>query len=51
MPPTLGALVSRKLATLHELDTVYGMEDVCNLLEILAVDDFNRNLQREAQPS
>jgi len=29
------------LATLHELDTVYGIEDAYNLLEIIQVDDYN----------
>jgi hypothetical protein len=33
------------LATLHELDTVYGIEDAYNLLEIIAVDNAN---EREA---
>jgi len=29
------------MATLHELDTVYGVEDAYNLLEIIKVDDYN----------
>jgi hypothetical protein len=34
-------VVSRRLATLHELQTVYGAEDLYNLLEVIAVDAHN----------
>lgn len=34
--------MSSGLATLHELDTVYGLEDVYDLLELTAVDAYNR---------
>lgn len=34
-------LISRGIATLHELDTIYGTEDVYNLLEIVMVDNAN----------
>jgi hypothetical protein len=37
----IGAAVSTGLATLHELDTVYSVEDVYLLLEIAAVDRYN----------
>ena len=30
------------MATLHEMDTVYGLEDVYDLLEIMAVENANR---------
>lgn len=33
-----------RLATLHELQTVYGLEDCYDLLEIANVDAFNRML-------
>jgi hypothetical protein len=39
-------LISKRLATLHELQTVYGVEDAYNLLEIAAVDDYNTMLAR-----
>jgi hypothetical protein len=29
------------MATLHELDTVYGTQDVSDMLEIIMVDDHN----------
>ena len=37
-------MISSKLATLHELQTVYGTEDLYNLLEIVAVDNYNQML-------
>lgn len=33
-----------KLATLHELQTVYSVRDLYDLVEIAAVDGYNRNL-------
>jgi hypothetical protein len=38
----IGVLISRGIATLHELDTIYGIEDAYNMLEILSVDDYNQ---------
>ena len=35
-------VVSSGMATLHELQTVYGVEDVYNLAEIVSVDNHNR---------
>ena len=35
--------MSSKLATLHELDTVYGVEDLYLMLEVHSVDIHNRN--------
>lgn len=37
----MATLISRRMATLHELETVYGVEDAYNMLEILRVDDYN----------
>lgn len=34
--------MSSKLATLCELDTVYGVEDLYDLLEICMVDSHNQ---------
>lgn len=44
----LGAIVSSRLATLHELDTVYSAEDAYLMLEVLSVDAHNRRLASEA---
>jgi hypothetical protein len=40
-------IVSSKLATLHELDTVYGSKDVQDMLEILSVDAHNARVAQE----
>lgn len=34
--------MSNSKATLHELDTVYGLEDLYDLIEILAIDAHNQ---------
>jgi len=41
VPKIIGVIVGRRLATLLELQTVYGEEDAHNLLEIIAVDSEN----------
>ena len=40
----ISTLVSHRMATLHELDTVYGTQDAYDMLEILIVDSHNRNI-------
>jgi hypothetical protein len=37
-------VVGARLATLRELDTVYGLEDMYDLLEILTVERHNERL-------
>ena len=44
VPGAIGRLVSRRMATLHELGTVYGAQDLYDMLEILAVDAYNENV-------
>ncbi len=44
---TIGLVLSAKMATLHEMQTVYGLEDVYDLLEIASVDAHNSNLARK----
>jgi hypothetical protein len=46
VPRLIGTLVSSRLATLHELQTVYGLEDAYDLLELLSVDGYNERLTR-----
>lgn len=41
-------MISSRLATLVELDTVYGVRDLYLLLEVLAVDGANRRLAEKA---
>jgi len=38
---TLATVISAGRADLHQLDTVYGLEDMWNLLEIIQVDNHN----------
>lgn len=40
----IGAIVSARIATLHELETVYSLEDAYELLEVLSVDAINRRI-------
>ena len=49
--PIIGAVVSSKLATLHELQTVYGAEDAYDLLEIATVDSHNQRLLNTRPPT
>ena len=37
-------MIGSRLATLAELQTVYGVEDLYDLLEVAAVDAHNREL-------
>jgi hypothetical protein len=37
------------MATLHELDTVYGVEDLYDLLEIIIVDSENQHRVNKAK--
>jgi hypothetical protein len=41
IPDIIATVVSSKLATLHELQTVYGSEDLYNLYEIHLVNSIN----------
>jgi hypothetical protein len=47
VPPMIGTLISRRMATMHELGTVYGIEDAYNMLEIITVDAYNDALLRQ----
>jgi hypothetical protein len=44
VPRAIGAVLSRRLATLHELETVYGAEDLQEMLEVIVVDAYNQQL-------
>jgi len=45
-------VLTARLATLHELDTVYGSRDLWDLLEINAVSNHNQQIaQKEAERS
>ncbi len=44
VPRVIGVLISSRLATLAELDTVLGAEDVQDMLEVLTVDAHNKRI-------
>lgn len=47
MPRSIGVVVSRRRATLIELQTVYGLADLHDLLEIILVDSHNERVATE----
>ncbi|EIF30968.1 hypothetical protein BCh11DRAFT_06480 [Burkholderia sp. Ch1-1] len=47
MPRAIAVVCSERLATLVELQTVLGAEDLYNLLEIVAVDRHNARVLSE----
>lgn len=49
MPPYIATVISAGMATLHEIDTVYGLEDVFDMLEIIAIDNHNKNLLNQKE--
>ncbi|MDN7913678.1 transcription elongation factor GreA [Burkholderia cepacia] len=49
MPRSIGAVLSRRFATLHELNTVYGQDDLHDLLEVIIVDSHNERIAAEAE--
>lgn len=40
----VGAVISARLATINELQTLLGVEDLYLLIEVLAVDNQNRRI-------
>ena len=48
VPRTIGHIVSSRLATLHELDSVYSLQDAYLMLEVMRVDAHNRVALSEA---
>ena len=50
VPATIGAVISNRFATLHELQTIYSIEDVYIMLEINSVDCHNRIVASKIKP-
>ena len=48
VPATIGAVISSGKASLAEMSTVLGLEDVYDILEVITVDTHNRELIEEA---
>lgn len=42
----MAVIISERLATMHELETIYGSEDAYNFLEIIAVNNTNEMIAR-----
>jgi len=49
MPRAMGFVISKRLATLHELQTIYSSEDLWNLIEIAAVDGHNERIMNKVK--
>lgn len=47
LPPLVGMVVSSRHATLLELQTVYGVQDLYNLAELVVVDAHNNRVISE----
>lgn len=45
----IGGLVSSRICTLHELQSVYSFEDALNLWEVLSIDGYNKNQAQKRQ--
>lgn len=51
VPRSIASVVLSKLATLDQLQTVYGVEGMYDLIEVAAVDVHNRNIAMKRQGS
>jgi hypothetical protein len=49
VPALVAVVVSRKLATLHELQTVYSYDDLWDFYEIIRVNDYNESKVMEVK--
>ena len=49
LPPLVGMVVSDGKATLYELQSVYGVRDLFNICEVIAVDAHNRREANKAR--
>lgn len=47
LPRSIGAVVSSDKATLRECQEYYSIEDVYNMLEVIAIDAHNRRVMDE----
>jgi hypothetical protein len=49
MSTYMGVVITSKLATLHELQTVYSLEDMFSLLDVLETNNHNTYLMDKAR--
>ncbi|MCI0152401.1 transcription elongation factor GreA [Paraburkholderia sediminicola] len=50
VPHTIGFAITGGLATPHELQTVYGTEDLWDLIEVQAVNGYNEAQRARRHP-
>jgi len=48
VPQSIGIVISSRMANLHDLQSIYGMEDVYDMLEVLNVDSHNQEVANKA---
>ena len=48
VPAMFGVIITRRIATLYELQTIYSLDDAVDLYEIVAVNNYNEWRQTEA---
>jgi hypothetical protein len=48
MPPIFGIIISKQLATLQEIKTIYTYNECLDLLDIILVDNYNEYLISES---
>jgi hypothetical protein len=48
MPRLAARVISSGMAKMHELQTIYDSRDLYDMIEILAVDSYNRNVRADA---
>jgi hypothetical protein len=49
VPRLIGAVISSGKATLHELDSVYGVESAYDMLEVAIIDAHNQRIIDESR--
>jgi hypothetical protein len=50
MPAIIGVVISEKMATLIELQTIYSYEDMEQMYEVICVNNYNEwRMQEEAR--
>ena len=47
LPRMIGAVISSGKATLNECETLYSVEDIYLMLEVISVDAHNRRMAEE----
>jgi hypothetical protein len=50
VPLNIVTVISAKLATMHELQTVYGTRDLFDMIEMIVVDRYNTRKLSEIRP-